>query len=84
LTIIGQYSLSSEKLKITYEQLLSDIRADLNSISKLFVILNSKLDNKHPDEDIKKWITDIFLDKIYELEAKMIKIFNDSVKYPPS
>jgi hypothetical protein len=75
--------LSSEKLKITYEQLLSDIRADLNSISKLFVILNSKLDNKHPDEDIKKWITDIFLDKIYELEAKMIKIFNDSVKYPP-
>lgn len=84
MTNIGQNPLSSEKLKITYEQLLSDIRVDLNSILKLFVILNSKLANKNPDEDIKKLITDVFLDKIYELEAKMIRIFNDTVKYPPT
>lgn len=76
--------MSNEKLKITFERLLSDIRTDLNNIHKLFAILNSKLTNEISDEDVKKWIMDVFLDKIYELEAKMINIFNDTIKRPPT
>jgi hypothetical protein len=46
-------------------------------ISRFYTILESRLNGQIPDEDTKTWIADVFLDKVYELEVKMMKIYLD-------
>jgi hypothetical protein len=75
--------ISEDKLKPIFEQLINDIRSDVLYINNLFSVLNGKIVNSLPDEDIAKWIMDVFIDKIYELEVKMTQIFDDIIKRPP-
>jgi hypothetical protein len=66
--------LSSNVNKIKFEQLLADVRADLNTLKKMCEILESKVSGKIPDEEIKNWIFDVFLDKAFEIDLKTSKI----------
>jgi len=69
--------MSEEKSKLVLDQLLRDTRSDLGNINQLHTILVTKVEGKVPDGDIQEWIMDIYLDKMYELEAKLRKIFKD-------
>lgn len=66
--------MSSNVNKIKFEQLLADVRADLNTLKKMCEILESKVSERVPDEETKNWIFDVFLDKAFEIDLKTSKI----------
>ncbi len=71
------YLMSDQRRKDTFEELLRDIRSDLDNFKNLHSILLGKVRNITPDADIARWIFDVYLDKLYEIEAKLKKIAKD-------
>jgi hypothetical protein len=63
--------------KIKFEQILEDTRHDLEGLKQLHLILVSKIGISLPDDETKRWIMDVFLDKVYGTEAKIKKIFKE-------
>lgn len=69
--------MSEKKSKAVLEQLLSDTRSDMENFNQLFITLASKVGTISPDEEKRRWIMDIYLDKVYELESKLVRLFGE-------
>ncbi|MEX0911600.1 MAG: hypothetical protein WDZ43_05690, partial [Nitrosopumilaceae archaeon] len=69
--------MSDSKNRVKYEQIVQDLRSDFENIKKLYSVLLSKAGDKIPDEEIQHWIMDVFMDKLYELDLKIIRIVKE-------
>lgn len=58
--------------KISFEQIVSQVRSDLDHTRRLLGLLRDKVDSEAGiDEETHRWIYDTFLDKLYETNAKI-------------
>lgn len=66
--------------KYVYEQVVKAIRDDLDYLRKAYSILISRAGDRLelPDSETRRWIMDVFVDKIYEIETKVIKLFDET------
>ena len=72
------------KSKATFNQIRTDVRADLENLNQLNGVLLGRLKGNLIDEDTRIWITDVFIDKFQELKIKIsriVKEMTDSVSY---
>ena len=69
--------MSEEKSKAVLEQLLNDTRSDMENFNQLFITLASKVGTISPDQEKQRWIMDVYLDKLYELESKLVRLFEE-------
>jgi hypothetical protein len=63
-----------------FQEILSGIRSDLSFVKKdLFQMLVKMIAERdyHIDEEIKIWVLDIFLDKVYEVDTKIVRVLAD-------
>jgi hypothetical protein len=68
----------SEKQR--YQEILKSVRSDLKYLDILFSELEKKCEKAklyHIEEELKNWIFDVFLDKLYEIDTRIIMIFKD-------
>jgi len=74
----------SEKQK--FQDIINGIREDLTYIENLYWGLSGLMDNPNLRSnfsyertafEIKEWINDVFLDKIYEIDSKILKFLTD-------
>ena len=71
--------------KAKFQEILTVIRNDLKYLLDLWFGLQSRLISEQPYEDayvglvssIREWIFDVFLDKAYEIDAKVKKVMTD-------
>lgn len=82
---------SEERLEMSetqrFQEIVLGIREDLTFVENLYWMLNGKLvNNPYLDSDfsyletafgIREWIFDVFLDKIYEIDSKILKFLTD-------
>ena len=58
--------------KISFEQIVSQVRSDLDHTRRLLRLLRDKVDSEAGiDEETHRWIYDTFLDRLYETNAKI-------------
>lgn len=75
--IIGSETLSERQ---KFQEILKEIRRDLEHIFNLFQILVQKAcsqETLQPSQELKEWIYDTFLDKVYETNAKIKRFLID-------
>ena len=63
--------------KLTFEEILKDIRGDLDKITKMAAIFLDKTMSRAMDEEARTFFYDIFIDKIYETNEKIRKFARD-------
>ncbi len=69
-----------------FQEIVLGIREDLELIEKLYWITDGKINFSHLDSDfnyqktaseIRDWIFDVFLDKTYDIDSKVLKFLTD-------
>ena len=61
-----------------FDQILTNVRSDLEYIKKLYAILVSKVRvGSDIDNETKHWIMDVFIAKIYDFVSRVDKICMD-------
>jgi hypothetical protein len=76
--IFSEWSKMSEaNLKLVYERVIKDVRSDLEILKKMYAVMASKIGNRAPNEEAQKWIMDVYVDKLYQIEQKLNQIFRD-------
>jgi len=64
-----------------FQEILEGIRSDLKHIKNLFSILLTRRRrdpiNIEGRDEVRNWISDVFLDKLYETHAKVERLFGD-------
>jgi hypothetical protein len=66
-------------LKSKFESIVREIRSDYDNIKKLHTIFLNKT-TRPIDEETRTWITDVYLDKAYELNSKLNLLFTKTSK----
>lgn len=69
--------MSEANLKLVYERVIKDVRSDLEILKKMYAVMASKIGNRAPNEEAQKWIMDVYVDKLYQIEQKLNQIFRD-------
>jgi hypothetical protein len=61
----------ARRTRIGFEEVVSQIRADLAHVDNMFALLEQKVAGRSStDNETRQWIYDTFLDKIYQIHAK--------------
>lgn len=66
--------------KAKFQEILRGVRSDLKYLDEtlLSILLKKIMDKNYEiDAEIRNWIFDVFLDKLYEIHFKMTRIFED-------
>lgn len=66
--------MSQDKSKAVFNQIQSEIRSDLTNLQKLHQVMLSKVNDQPPNEEVRNWILDVYIDKFLEMDAKMERI----------
>jgi hypothetical protein len=69
-------------LKSRFESIIRELRSDYDNIRKLHAIFLNKTSKPPIDVETRTWVTDVYLDKVYEFNKKLHLIFSKINKQP--
>lgn len=66
--------MSQDKSKAIFNQIQNEVRSDLSNLQKLHELMLSKVNSQLPNEEVRNWLLDVYIDKFLEIDAKMKRI----------